>query len=53
MSKANRMMEERLARLERFERARYYRWRRRIDRFWLSLVIVAALITAVGFGRLM
>jgi hypothetical protein len=52
MDRTNRMIEERLSRLERFEKARYHRRKVRSERIWISLLMIAALIIAVGFGRL-
>ena len=52
MERTNRMIEERLSRLERFEKARYHQRKVRNERIWFSILMIAALITAVGIGRL-
>lgn len=51
--KWNRTIEERLARIERFERARYHRKTVIMQRLFFALVMVCGMILAAGLGRLM
>ncbi len=47
-----RLMEERLSRLERFEKARFRRKKIYWERFYFALVMICGMVIAAGLGGL-